>query len=356
MSSVAAGCSHSLLVDYQGFVWSFGSNFDYESGFKGALFRDVPAIISDLPAIESVSCSSCTSLLLDCTGIVWGFGTNEKGQLGLGNKEKTLPTKIENLPRIQTVSAGYFHSLFLDANGEVWSCGENIDGELGVGDRKTRKIPVKIENLPKIVDIKAGGFHSVFLAEDGTAFTCGYHNAENIFLNPTKVTDIPKIKAINAGSHNVVYIDYSNEVWMSGPKGFGSGPPLAPTKKKKLGNIQNCSINEHGLFLYPDGIVTAVGQNKYGKLGLGDASREVRTPEPIKNLPPIQMASAGRDHSLLVDETGATWAFGYNSSGQLGIGSRAEIVHRDTPTKISGDILVNPSYINGTKTKSARST
>ncbi|WP_052323229.1 RCC1 domain-containing protein [Bifidobacterium sp. 7101] len=85
-----------------------------------------------------------------------------------------------------------------------------------------------------------------------------------------------------------------------------------------------------------DGNAYAWGNNEYGRLG--DGSRATRT-TPVKVEKPTDLpedftyvqVSAGGFHSLAVGSDGNAYAWGYNSDGQIGDGSRAT---RTTPVKV----------------------
>ena len=76
----------------------------------------------------------------------------------------------------------------------------------------------------------------------------------------------------------------------------------------------------HELSLQPNGEVLGQGANEFGQVwyGRGDL---VAQPQrlPLTGIKPVGVAAGGR-HSLAVDDTGNVWAWGDNSSGQLGVG------------------------------------
>ena len=98
------------------------------------------------------------SFSIDFEGIVYSCGSNEYGQLGLGDTiDRNIPIKIENLPPIKYVACGNGYTLFVDFDNIVYSCGNNNSGELGLGDTNDRNIPSKIENLPPIDNLGKPG-------------------------------------------------------------------------------------------------------------------------------------------------------------------------------------------------------
>ncbi len=77
----------------------------------------------------------------------------------------------------------------------------------------------------------------------------------------------------------------------------------------------------HSLILCDDGSVYGFGSNAQGQLGLGHRDNQ-STPQLIlmpTEARPCQVSS-GHVHSLILCDDGSVYGFGYNSSGQLGLG------------------------------------
>ena len=75
----------------------------------------------------------------------------------------------------------------------------------------------------------------------------------------------------------------------------------------------------HTMFLSQAGQVYACGHGLGGRLGLS-AERTVLTPEPLKSITQevCTHISCGRDHNVLLMETGSVWTCGSNVHHQLG--------------------------------------
>ena len=77
---------------------------------------------------------------------------------------------------------------------------------------------------------------------------------------------------------------------------------------------------EHGLALLPNGQLAGWGSNEFAQVQAGQADL-MQNPQRISLPGTRAMAVAiGSRHSLAIDETGRVWAWGDNSSGQLGLG------------------------------------
>jgi len=79
--------------------------------------------------------------------------------------------------------------------------------------------------------------------------------------------------------------------------------------------------NMHSLALLNDGTVKAFGDNTSGQLGLGNTTTPITTPTLIPGLSNVKQIACGNGHSLVLLNDGTVKAFGYNTSGQLGLGN-----------------------------------
>lgn len=94
----------------------------------------------------------------------------------------------------------------------------------------------------------------------------------------------------------------------------------------------------YSMFLNNDGRVWAVGFNQYGKLGDGTSENQNKAyPVRGKNgngfLRDFVDISAGYRHSIAVKNDGSVWAWGSNSTGQLGDNSHST---RTMPVRVKG--------------------
>lgn len=110
------------------------------------------------PAIIAVSAAASHSMALDAEGNVWTWGSNFSGQLGLGVDESELPRTCMarrvvgvdgsgHLGQIVAISAGYWHCLAMDSSGRVYSWGWGYRGRLGIGTEESMSRPVLLPPL-----------------------------------------------------------------------------------------------------------------------------------------------------------------------------------------------------------------
>ena len=92
----------------------------------------------------------------------------------------------------------------------------------------------------------------------------------------------------------------------------------------------------HSLALDAKGQVWAWGDNSSGQLGVG-STRPVPQPTQVLGLPAkAQAIAGGTQHSLAVLEDGSVWAWGSNQHGQLGSGAKGAFALGVAPTQVPG--------------------
>jgi len=102
--------------------------------------------VEGLPVIVDIAADEGHSHALDENGEVWAWGGNIFGELGTGNRDKSLrPKKIVGLRDVVQIHSGTSHCLALDRVGNVWSWGQNVYGQLGIKNIKWTSIPVKVD-------------------------------------------------------------------------------------------------------------------------------------------------------------------------------------------------------------------
>ena len=164
---VSCGEAHTVLIDMNNAVWSFGYNKFGQLGNDDLSYKNIPVKISELTA-KFVACGKLHTLLIDMYDRILTFGENSYGQLGLGDYiDRKTPTLINKFTKnthnetkicmdtsgsltacVKSVSCGLYHTVIIDINNDVWSFGDNTDGQLGLGE--INKTALKIALPTKI--------------------------------------------------------------------------------------------------------------------------------------------------------------------------------------------------------------
>jgi alpha-tubulin suppressor-like RCC1 family protein len=172
----------------------------------------------------------------------------------------------------------------------------------------------------------------------------------------------PGIKAVSViatdPNGNQVAVNLPSPVFAWGVNDSGQlalpGMSIAtvPTQVQGLASgIDLSAGNSHALAIQPvdfatagqpgSGTVLAWGSNAHGELGIGpNSAASARTPvavidpgDPSGLLTRVTAVAAGGNHSLALKVDGSVWAWGFNSNGQLGDGTRDD---RFNPVRVVG--------------------
>lgn len=304
------------------------------------------------------------TLFLTERGLVTAVGSNASGQLGNGTTSPSAAgVQASGLTNVVSIAAGAAHSLALEGDGTVWAWGANDTGQLGVNDTNPRNVPTQVPGLPRIVAIAAGQKHSLALAADGTVYAWGLNSdlqsggacgvPGTNALTPVKVTTsgagspcvpgaaLTGVTQIAAGGAFNVALRSNGTVWTWGDNGFGElgngggADSAVPVQVPGLTGVTHVAAGDaHALALKIDTRAVAWGRNNFGQLG-DNTTTDSSTPVDVSipsALPPdavptkgVALIAAGREHSLLVYQTGQVATWGNNASGQLGTASYASI-------------------------------
>ena len=319
------------------------------------------------------------SLAVGSDGNAYAWGYNSSGQLGDGTTtNRAAPVMVRkpaSAPADFTyvqVSAGTDHSLALGSDGYVYAWGDDTDGELGNKARGSfSSVPVRVRDPAspndtskglKAIQVSAGRDHSLAVDKDGNAWAWGSNgygrlgnNRSNSYSTlPVRVRDPGdpsnsnkglNVMQVSAGDWHSLAVDKDGSTWAWGRNDYGqlgngqisSSWDAYPVPQKVLldpndasKGLKTVQVSAGGslsLAIDQDGSTWAWGHNNSGQLGNGTSNGKNQNPIPSpvllnpKNastrLKAVQV-SAGWGHSLAIDKDGNTWAWGDNSSGQLG--------------------------------------
>lgn len=268
------------------------------------------------------------TLALDSDGVVYSWGGNAEGQLGDGSARLSLvPLRVGggfshalSGRFVVALSAGAFHSLALCADGSVVAWGRNTEGQLGDGSNAAQALPVLINGPSashalagkQVVALSAGHDHSLALCADGS------------------------VAAWGGGSHHQLGDGFNSPSAL--PVAVSRSEGLSALAGKEVKAISAGGF--FSLALCTDGTLVSWGKNQDGQLG--DGSNEPRShPVAVDAGASSALAgktavalSAGYDHALVLCADGTLAAWGRNASGELGDNSTTP---RNTPVAVLRD-------------------
>ncbi len=220
IQSVAAGYWHSMAVTQEGTVYAWGCNRNAQCGKKPST-KDPPTICQPLRVIfekriraVKLAAGRSHSVVLDDNGRCYSWGANQYGQCGILSRRRiggvASPKHVEALAKVKIVdiSAGDVHTLALTGGGRVFGWGGGFEGQLGtgyiyqmnpkpklVGDLDFVAIEASqvkaagqmkkadlLDNTPKIVSVTAKGNSSFAISSTGHVYAWGCNDVGNLGL------------------------------------------------------------------------------------------------------------------------------------------------------------------------------
>lgn len=190
--AAAAGGYHTLVLDSDGRVHSFGCNargqLGRESSQEGVV---VGSLVDAGVRIVSVAAGHDFSLALSDTGDVYTWGASDNGRLGHGEQrggfiarlarsrsadDERRPRKVAALAgeKITAIFAGSHSAGVLSSSGEFATFGSGRNFLLGNEKDADAWEPERVTSVPaRGVKIALGVQHTLFLFEDGRLYGCG---------------------------------------------------------------------------------------------------------------------------------------------------------------------------------------
>ncbi|HRG59250.1 MAG TPA: T9SS type A sorting domain-containing protein [Bacteroidia bacterium] len=345
VKSIRAGYQHCLALKPDSTVWTWGSNVWGQLGDGTNITNTSPVQVLGLNQVIAISGGQAGfhSLALNADGTVWTWGKNTEGQLGNGTLiNSNVPVQVSNLTNIIAIAGGEYHSLALRADGTVWAWGRNSNGQLGDSTTTNSSIPVKVKHLSNITDIKGGRYFSFALKGDSTVWSWG-QNADGQLgdgtttqkLTPVQVVGLNEVTAIAGSAFHALALksDGSIRAWGRGVDGqLGDGLQTASSIPVQVLGINNAveivSGTNYSFALTATDSIYAWGRNIYGQLGNDTSGNYYYSPVPTVGLcvtqtsaanPIMHKITAGWSHSLYICNANSSLnSWGANSFGQLG--------------------------------------
>lgn len=315
-------------------------------------------------------------------GKAYCWGMNSHGQLGDGSKtDRTTPVAVDtsgvlNGKTLVEISTGRVNTVALDSEGNAYTWGDNEFGQLGDGTFESSLVPVEVDTsgvlAGKHLEYITVGYGDVFVLDsDGIAYSWGRNNHGQLgdgtkehqpypvaFDEETNVlANTPLQKISNTGSFTLA-LDMDGKLWTWGHNnrgqmgdGTNTNSPF-PVPVDTSGVLADKYIVDiftghyHAVALDSDGEAYAWGMNSHGQLGDGTLTQQdspvAVDMSGVLNDATIVDVRLGRSHTLAIDSTGKLYAWGQNSSGELGV---PDISYSNVPVEVDMSGVLNGKNI-----------
>ncbi|CCH60179.1 hypothetical protein TBLA_0C03770 [Henningerozyma blattae CBS 6284] len=368
--SIAVGGMHTLALDQDNNVWSWGCND------VGALGRDTSSANENLKDMDADSSddedgdlneSESTPMKiprecfpeLDCgegikivqliatdnlscallsNGEVYSWGTfrcNEgilgfyKDEIQIQRKPWKLPTFSTNNYKIVQMASGKDHVLFLDESGIVYSWGNGQQNQLGrkvMEEFRLKTLDPRPFGLKNIKYIGSGENHSFALKQDGSLVSWGLNQfgqcgtsekiEDGALVTIPEVVKLPKdfkIKVVSGGEHHTLFLGENGDLYVAG------------------------RLDMFEIGISKDNLPEYTYQDEHKK------PRSVPLPTRLENVPKFRNVCAGSHHSLAIATNGIAYSWGFGETYAVGLGPSGDDI--ETPTRIKNTATLDHNII-----------
>lgn len=387
VTAISVGDAHILAIKSDKSVWAWGKNDSGQLGNNKISNSSIAVQVTGLADVTAVRAGFYTSAALKSDGTVWAWGKNSFGQLGNGAfVDSKIPVQVTGLANVTAIAVGMDHMLALKSDGSVWAWGLNNRGQLGNGTYTLSSIPVHVQvsnlggaatYLTGVAAISCGSNYSLaVIGADKSVRAWGYGNngqlgnaefreygysyPESAIASVSTVAASPVVTAAPspAPADTTTTTVTTTTVTATSIIKTVTATTISPTETSTLVTTTTMLILvdvaavsaglAHTAALMPDGSVRAWGFNG-GRLGnstpaissTSNSSIPVTVSTGAVGAPSMVAISAGSGHTLALGSDNKIWAWGANTSGELGNGSTIDYPFPVTVTGFDGnDFLI----------------
>lgn len=332
-------------------LFAWGNNSDGQLGQGNTTFRSSPVQVGSTAIWKRIDAGGEVAIGIQTNNTLWTWGQNNFGQLGLGNSgagtNRSSPVQVGTATDWLAAAAGFYHVVAVKTNGTLWSWGRNIFGGLGVGDTTDRSSPVQIGAGTNWLEVAAGGYFSAARKTDGTLWMwglgsfgqLGQGNTTN-HSSPVQVGALTTWTAVRLGQEFAVASRSDGTIWAWGRNAagqLGQGNTTNRSSPVQVGALTTWSaIAAGGQSVHAtqtNGTLWSWGANQNGQLGLGAAAGYRSSPTQVGALTNWNGVTAAGFHVVATQTGAATFVWGWNRDGQLGLG---DTTNRSSPVQLGG--------------------
>jgi len=297
---------------------------------------------------------------IDNQGRLWGWGNDAAGQLGqnlLASRSSPVQT-VTGGTNWSNVKASLTHTMATKTDGTLWLWGQGGNGQLGNNAAINRSSPVQTVSggTDWTTKFAIGNATSAAIKSDGTLWTWGFNQSGALGDNSVTQKSSPVLVAggytwdeVADGSQAMCGITTDGRLYCWGANNSGQlgqnnitnrSTPIQVGTETNWSKIamggNNSAGNEWVIGLKTDGTLWGWGGNTNGQLGIGAATSrssptQIGTDTNWSKIAASGLGGGALGSSYATKTNGTLWAWGGNSSGQLGLN---DTIHRSSPVQV----------------------
>jgi alpha-tubulin suppressor-like RCC1 family protein len=341
----------NYLVKTDGTLWGWGynNNYDLSSELLGTVY--VPTQIDSRTNWESMGGGLGFGMIKNTSDELFSFGNNttQLGDIGLYNNiSRSSPIQIGRDANWLDISNGSSHTIAIKSNGTLFGWGGS-GGLFGLsGDISAKSSPVQLSNRTDWEIISANNSRNAALAKNnpnrdiyvfGNSSFYGWDSNKS---SPVQIGTLTDWSKVSAGYVHTTAIKTDGTLWSWGYNqqgSLGTGRFLnslvdSPIQIGGLNDWSKVNVSYYtSMSIKTDGTLWAWGANNTGQLGDGTVNSKT---SPIQigtetNWYKISLGGDNSGYTISIKTDGTLWSWGYNASGQLGLGN---LINRSSPIQV----------------------
>jgi alpha-tubulin suppressor-like RCC1 family protein len=341
---------HSAAVRTDGTLWTWGLNTSGQLGIGVATNRSSAVQVGTLNNWATAYAIGTKTYAIKTDGTLWAWGSNDNGELGQNNfgvsTYRSSPVQIgtrtwSNVARGTASNA--LHVVAVRTDGTIWSWGSGNSGRLGLDDNISRSSPVQIGTRPDWASATIGASNTMLVRSDGTLWGLGINipNQQlgvfqrNNISSPVQVGTLSNWVSASLATNYSVILQNNGDAYTNGiyPNDF-SEISINRSSPVQLGTLSNWADADCGYLasfaVKTDGTLWSWGYNASGELGLGYTGT-ISSPVQVGTLNNWAKVVGGFGTAYAIKTDGTIWSWGSNTYGQLGLG---DAVNKSSPVQI----------------------
>eukprot|EP00817_Percolomonadidae_sp_ATCC50343_P000179 CAMPEP_0117418304 /NCGR_PEP_ID=MMETSP0758-20121206/111_1 /TAXON_ID=63605 /ORGANISM="Percolomonas cosmopolitus, Strain AE-1 (ATCC 50343)" /LENGTH=1041 /DNA_ID=CAMNT_0005198725 /DNA_START=476 /DNA_END=3602 /DNA_ORIENTATION=- len=350
-----------------GDLYAWGSNASGGLGINSQEHQLSPIVMQEFLYLDvsDVFVGNGVAFATMTSGVLFSWGNGDFGKSGHGDTlDRLNPTMIpffkENKLSVKYVAMGENHTLVLTKSGRVYAFGAGKQGQLGLSPEPIEQQlqPTIVEGIKRkiIVSIACGAHHSAALTRTGELYLWGMgvegqlgNGSTTISYEPIQLQYPANVTwmEVACGTWHTLALTDKGHLYAWGDNSFGQCGILPSNDDQESNKIfvprvvpEFCSTivslhcgHAHSIVLNDNGILFAWGFGNYGQLGDGrvGANAITYTPKQIHSLQNVRKVVCGFNHTIALTQDNKVFAWGNNTKGRLGLKTEMDVA---VPTEI----------------------
>jgi alpha-tubulin suppressor-like RCC1 family protein len=338
-----------------GTINTWGDGSSYVLGRGDTIDRSSPTQVGDENTWIDISIDQHTHAI-NSEGELWTWGYNANGTCGLGTTQAeqttvSLPEQVGSDTDWLQASVNNICTLAIKTDGTLWAWGGSTYGIQGTGDFVQRSSPSQVGTDTDWSYVFISELHATALKTDGGLYTWGYNNAGQLGhgdqvnrSTPTQVGS-DSWKKVSCSTFYTGAIKSDGTLWTWGNNidgALGQYIDYATVQQKsspaQVGGdndwVEIACNGYFGLAVKLDGTLWAWGRNTSRQLGLGDTLAR-SSPVQIGALNDWAKVANAHLSSYAIKQNGSLWSWGEGGSGQLGLGNQTDYA---SPVQVGSEV------------------